>query len=88
MAFYSLEISRSAQKEVRKLPSTIRAKIVERINSLPENPRPLDCEKLTGSKTTYRVRYSMYRIIYTVLDKTLIVFVIKVGHRKDVYRNK
>jgi mRNA interferase RelE/StbE len=62
-----------------------RRRIVERISKLAENPRPPGCEKLSG-RDKYRVRQGRYRIVYSIEDQDLIVYVIKVGHRKDVYR--
>ena len=62
-----------------------RRRIVERIRKLEENPRPSGCEKLSG-QDKYRVRQGRYRIVYSIEDQDLVVNVVKVGHRKDVYR--
>lgn len=85
MANYRIEIKRSAAKELRKIKSQIdRQRIIERISSLAENPRPPGCQKLSGHEA-YRIRQGVYRILYTIEDEVLIVTVIKVGHRRDVY---
>lgn len=83
---YSIVIKKSAEKELLHLPSPYIHKIRATISSLAENPRPHDCKKLSGSQNEYRVRIGMYRILYVIHDNILTVFVIKIGHRKDVYR--
>lgn len=86
MASYSILIKRSAQKEIEAVGSKRdRQRIVKRIESLATEPRPSGCEKLSGS-SYLRVRQGRYRIVYEVQDKDLIVHVIKVGHRREVYR--
>jgi Cytotoxic translational repressor of toxin-antitoxin stability system len=59
---------------------------VGRIQALAENPRSPGCEKLSGQRDRYRVREGEYRIIYAIEDKDLLVYIVKVGHRKEVYR--
>lgn len=86
MASYRIELKKSAAKEVEKLKNrTIRKPIVERIQRLAKDPRPPGCEKLSGSEH-YRVRQGQYRIVYSVYDDVLLVEIVKVGHRRDVYR--
>ncbi len=58
------------------------------LRKLDDNPRPHGTEKLTGSEDFYRIREGDYRIIYTIKDKELIILVVKIGHRKDVYRGR
>jgi mRNA interferase RelE/StbE len=86
MASYQIEWKTSAQKELRKLPSDLIAKIVADVESLGENPFPPGCRKLVGSEQTWRIRIGNYRVVYNVLSSTLIVEIIRVAHRKDVYR--
>jgi len=84
---YKVLIKSSAGKEIESIAlKKDRQRIVSRIQSLAENPRPKGCEKLSGQHNKYRVREGLYRIIYSIEDKALLVFVMKVGHRKDVYR--
>ena len=85
MANYRIEIKRSAAKELRKIKSqTDRQRIIKRIASLADNPRPPGCQKLSRHEA-YRIRQGVYRILYTIEDDVLIVTVIKVGHRRNVY---
>lgn len=85
MGRYKLEIKKSAAKEIERLPSKDMKAVLEKIESLSDNPRPHDCKKLSAQEK-YRVRCGSYRILYSIEDNILIVFVVKVGHRKDVYR--
>ena len=85
MAKYRLLIKPSAVKEIEAIPlKKDRQRVVERLLKLAENPRPPGCEKLSG-QDKYRIRQGRYRILYTIKDDKLLVFVVKVGHRKDVY---
>ena len=87
MARYSIVIKTSAVKEIERIASVDdRRRVVEKIQSLADNPRPRGCEKLVGGER-YRVRQCVYRIIYSIEDERLIVHVVKVGHRRDVYRH-
>ena len=85
MASYSLLIKPSAVKELEALPTKDRRKITARIEGLASEPRQHGCEKLSGLEQ-YRVRQGDYRIVYSVDDAARVVLVVKVGHRRDVYR--
>lgn len=85
MASYSLEIKRSAAKELAQAPPKDRGRIVARIQALADEPRPVGAEKLSGQER-YRVRQGDYRILYEIEDQILRVMVVKIGHRRDVYR--
>ena len=85
MANYKLVLKRSVSKDLRPIPNKDVARILQCIEALQYNPRPAGSEKLSGQER-YRVRQGVYRIIYEVLDEILIVTVVKVGHRKQVYR--
>jgi mRNA interferase RelE/StbE len=85
VASYSLFIKTSAAKEIEALPKADRVKIVQRIQGLAENPRPPGHEKLSGDDK-YRVRQGNYRILYIINGNELIVSVVRVGHRREVYR--
>jgi mRNA interferase RelE/StbE len=85
VASYRIELKRSAAKEIEKISNAQeRKRIVQRIGKLAEDPRPAGVEKL--SRNDYRVRQGRYRIVYSIYDDVLLVEVIKVGHRRDVYR--
>ena len=85
MARYNLQIKRSAAKEIKALPAKDRKRVVTKIQGLASNPRPLESEKLSGEEK-YRLRQGDYRILYEIVDDDLIVTVVKVGDRRDVYR--
>jgi mRNA interferase RelE/StbE len=86
VAKYRILIKPSAVKEIEAIsPKKDRQRIVGRISKLAENPRPPGCEKLSG-QDKYRIRRGRYRIVYSIEDQDLIIYVVKVGHRKDVYR--
>jgi len=88
VARYSLRIKKSARKELEAIATKVdRRRIIKRIESLAENPRPPGASKLSGLER-YRIRQGRYRILYTIEDTVLIVHVIKIGDRKDVYRSK
>ncbi len=86
MAGFEVLIKPSAAKELDSLPrKKDRQRIVDRIRRLAENPRPPGCQKLSG-RNLYRIRQGVYRIIYSIQDEKLVVLIVKVGHRKEVYR--
>ena len=82
---YTIVINKSAEKELKDLPLKIFLAIDKKILSLADNPHPSGAKKLTGYKHHFRLRSGSYRIIYTIRDKQLLVEIIRVGHRKDVY---
>jgi mRNA interferase RelE/StbE len=81
---YKLVIDRYAQKQLGKIPPPYFNRIIKAINGLSDNPRPPGYIKLTG-RPGYRIRLGDYRIIYNIEDKILTVYVIDIGHRKDIY---
>ena len=85
MASYRLLIKPSAVKELEGVPRKDRRRLATRMRELAERPRPPGAEKLSGH-SLYRVRRGNYRILYEIIDHDLTVTVIKIGHRRDVYR--
>jgi mRNA interferase RelE/StbE len=83
---YSIEFSKRASKQFRLLPPSIQERLVPQINALAENPRPPKVKKLVGEEDRYRIRVGDYRIIYQIDDQVLLVLVLKIGHRSEVYR--
>jgi mRNA interferase RelE/StbE len=83
---YTLEISKTFEKALLNLPQKIVERILIAVQALAENPRPSGCKKLKGSKTDYRIRIGDYRVIYSIEDEKLVVLVLNVGHRKDIYQ--
>jgi mRNA interferase RelE/StbE len=86
MASYELVFKKSVAKDLRRFPKVDVKRILQRIRSLADDPRPPGCEKLSGQER-YRIRQGVYRIVYEIDDYVLIVLVVKVGHRRDVYRS-
>jgi mRNA interferase RelE/StbE len=86
MARYKLEFKASVAKDLRPIPKAEVARILQRIENLQDDPRPPGSEKLSG-RERYRIRQGIYRIIYEVVDDHLIVTVVKLGHRRDVYQH-
>jgi len=86
VASYKLRIKKSAAKELEAISRKAdRQRVAKRIEALAEDPRPPGCKKLSGSER-YRVRQGSYRIVYAIEDDELIVYVVKIGDRKSVYR--
>lgn len=85
MAGYKLLIKPSAVKELEALPTKDRRKVVTKIEALATEPRPHGCEKLSGQEH-YRVRQGDYRVVYGIDEGARTVLIVKIGHRRDVYR--
>ena len=86
MGNYRLRIKKSATKEIEKISQPVRIRVVQAIEKLAQNPRPVGSQKLSGQEK-FRIRVGNYRVLYEIIDDELIIFVVKVAHRKDVYRN-
>jgi mRNA interferase RelE/StbE len=86
MGSYRLVFKQSVAKDLRRVPKRDVARILKRIEGLAEDPMPPGSEKLSGQER-YRVRQGVYRIIYEIKNEELIVMVVKVGHRREVYKN-
>jgi mRNA interferase RelE/StbE len=85
---YTVEIARPALQQLKKLDATVRRRVSRRIDLLAIDPRPAGMKKLTDSvPPVFRIREGQYRILYTIEDEQLIVLVIRIGHRSDVYRS-
>lgn len=85
MGNYRIEVSSTAEKTLKKIPKNQILKIIQSIQTLAIQPYPDGCRKLKGEENTYRIRQGNYRIIYEVINKRLLILVLKVGHRKDIY---
>jgi mRNA interferase RelE/StbE len=85
VANYSIRFTRSAAKELESVPIKDRQRIVTKIGTLARNPRPVGAEKLSGDEK-YRIRQGDYRILYEIEDTQLIVTVVRIGNRREVYR--
>jgi len=85
MAEYKVYFKESVEKDFSAIPKKDLQKILRRIEALTQDPRPQGHEKLTGQER-YRVRQGNYRIVYSIQDKELTIWVVQVGHRRDVYK--
>ena len=84
---YKILYKKTVEKELRKIPKSTLTAIISKIQKLSENPRPNGSVKLRGAINLYRIRYSDYRIIYSINNRELMVFILKVAHRKEVYKD-
>jgi mRNA interferase RelE/StbE len=83
---YEVRLKPSAERKLRKLPRDAQQRIARRLDGFAAEPRPSGCERLSGLDDLYRVRVGDYRIVYEIEDDILVVLVITIGHRRDVYR--
>jgi mRNA interferase RelE/StbE len=84
---YEISFKPAALRQIRKLDSSIQVKVIRAVESLGNDPRPDGCKKLKGDQNLYRISVSRdYRVIYAIQDSQLTIVVVKVGHRRDVYR--
>jgi mRNA interferase RelE/StbE len=86
MKTYQVVLSKTAEKELERLPAQVISKIIPVLESLENNPRPSGCKKLKGFKDFWRVRIGNYRIIYAINDVILLVDIREIGGRKDIYK--
>jgi mRNA interferase RelE/StbE len=84
---YRVIVTPAADRAVAKLPRQIRERIAERLRALADNPRPVGSIKLAG-EDLYRIRVGDYRIIYSIEDDRLVILVVDVGHRREIYRRR
>ena len=84
MVKYKIELKKSAYKELKSIPKKDLKRILTKIESLSDNPRPNDCKKLSALER-YRIRQGNYRILYSIENEILTIYIVKIGHRKDVY---
>jgi mRNA interferase RelE/StbE len=85
---YRVEFAPRAQRDFKALDGSIRARIARRIDSLAQNPYPQAIKKIEGEDDLYRLRVGEYRILYQVKGKVLLVLIVGIGHRRDIYRRR
>ena len=83
---YRVEFAARAERQFRALSRQLQVRLKPRIDSLAENPRPAGVQKLSGLDDLYRIRVGDYRVVYAIRDDVLLVLVVRVAHRRDVYR--
>jgi len=88
MDIYRIEWKASVLKELKRIDKTIVPRIVDTVQSLASNPRPSGVRKIKGSSRLFRVRVANYRVLYEVMDEKLLIHIVRVRHRKDVYSEK
>lgn len=86
MASYSVEISATAERQIRKLGAQDRLRVLRAITDLADAPRPPGCRKLRGYDDVFRIRVGRFRVLYSIEDQRLVVIILKVGDRREVYR--
>jgi mRNA interferase RelE/StbE len=86
MASYRIEVSATAEKQLKKLGPDARIRVIRAVQALASEPRPPGCRKLQGYDDVYRIRIGTYRVLYSIDDTRIVIIVLKVAHRRDVYR--
>jgi len=82
---YRIEVTPRARKDLKALSTRERQRVADQIDALKTNPRPQSCEKLKGREDFYRIRVGDYRVIYRVEDKVLLILIVRIGDRKEIY---
>ena len=85
MTSHSIEVSRTAEKQLRRLERQDQIRVLRAVRDLAMDPRPRGCRKLRGFDDVYRIRVGTFRVIYSIDDKRILVIILKVGHRGSVY---
>ncbi|MDI6774895.1 MAG: type II toxin-antitoxin system RelE/ParE family toxin [Verrucomicrobiota bacterium] len=83
---HTVRMDSRARKTLDRLPGDMYGRVIRKLDALEENPRPFGVEKLAGPEDLYRVRVGDWRIVYAIRDRELVVIVIRIGHRREVYR--
>ena len=83
---YRVQFKPSAGRQLDELDGGVRSRVDRKIDELAENPRPVGAKKLKGSSELWRIRAGDYRVVYSIHDDVLVVLVVKIGHRRDIYR--
>lgn len=84
---YRVEFSETARRQIRRLGVGVRSRIERKLQTLADDPRPRGTVKMAGTDLAFRLRVGDYRVIYEIEDDILLVLVIRVAHRRDIYRN-
>ena len=85
---YEIELTPAAVRDLKKMPAHYQRRVRDAIDNLGHDPRPEGVKKLSGEENLWRIRVGEYRVVYGIEDKRLVVLVIRIGHRKDIYRKK
>ena len=85
---YKIELHKCCKKDIKKIPRKVQNQIKDSIRELSIDPRPLNCVKMKGDNSLYRIRCGDYRVVYSIEDHVLLVLVIEIGHRSEIYRKQ
>ena len=88
MVFYRIEWRNSTKKDLKRISRKEISRIVKAVEALSKEPRPTGSKKLSGSESTYRIRVGSYRVVYEIDDEVILIEVVKVGHRKNIYDDR
>ncbi len=83
---YKVQLTAGAADFIKGQNRKVQRQLTNKLTNLKNNPRPPDCKKIKGGENLYRLRSGVYRILYQVFDKKILVIVVRIGHRKDVYK--
>ena len=83
---YTVRLAPRIRKALDRLPGDVYARVLRKLNALEANPRPHGVEKMSGSENLYRVRVGDRRIVYAIRDRELVIVVVRIGHRREIYR--
>jgi mRNA interferase RelE/StbE len=86
MASYEIEITATAEKQLRRLTRSDQQRVAKAVIALAGDPRPRGARKLTGWDDVYRIRVGRFRVLYSVTRKRLVILILKIGHRREAYR--
>ena len=86
MASYSVELSATAERQIRRLDRSDQIRVLRAVAALASEPRPRGCRKLRGYDDVFRIRVGVFRVLYSIETERILVIILKVGHRKDIYR--
>lgn len=82
---WEIRIERKAQKALKKIPNPYKSNLIQAIDDLSIDPRPGGCTKLKGESEFWRIRVNSYRVVYQIKDNELLILVVRIGHRRDIY---
>ena len=87
MASFRIEVSATAEKQIRRLPREAQIRVLQAIQPLATQPTPPGSRKVRGYDDVFRIRVGIYRILYRVEGRRLLIIILKIGHRRDIYRS-
>lgn len=86
MKLFVISLARSAEKSLKQLPEPLKTRIIKSVQALAHDPQPVGCKKMAGTRSTYRIRIQNYRVVYDLDQYQITILVLKIAHRREVYR--